>query len=133
MDARLLTTGIGGLIAVFGLFGLFFAGGVMDIVGFAPDKATPAQALGETRAIYGGMMLAMGIYTVLAGLDLDRNRRVVFFVALLFAGAAVGRVIGFLFDGFPGLFGAFSILFNIGAAAILGWASQITPDAPSGA
>lgn len=133
MDARLLTTGIGGLIAAFGLFGLFFAGGVMDIVGFAPDKATPAQALGETRAIYGGMMLAMGTYTVLAGLDLDRNRRVVFFVALLFAGAAVGRAIGFFFDGFPGLFGAFSILFNIGAAVILGWASQITSDAPSGA
>ncbi|MGH7818861.1 MAG: DUF4345 family protein, partial [Candidatus Binatia bacterium] len=65
-----------------------------------------------------------GAYTLWSATDPGRNRSLIFFVSLLWFGAAVGRVFGIFVDGNPGIFGWLSVVFEIACGGVLAVASQ---------
>lgn len=128
MNPRIAVAAVAVIMLLLGLFGLFRPAGAMDLVGFAPERAAePAGAYGEARATYGGLFVAAGAFLLWASTNPAANRGVILFVSLLWLGAAGGRFLGVIVDGNPGLFGWFSIVFEVAVGAVLLIASQM-PD-----
>ncbi|HEV7733017.1 MAG TPA: DUF4345 domain-containing protein [Candidatus Binatia bacterium] len=106
MNGRIVAGLVGLGIVAFGLMGLFYPVQVMSIAGFSPaSESMRAQAYGETRAIYGGTFIALGIYTIFAASNPIVHRRTLTMMAMVFFGILAGRMIGISIDGNPGLFG----------------------------
>lgn len=104
MNARGVTILIGLVLTGFGLAGLLDPHRTMSFAGLASLKPTqPAGALGEIRAVYGGQLVVMGLWTILVGLQLRRLRSFLLYFGLLWLGVCGGRLLGVYLDGDPGL------------------------------
>lgn len=132
MNPRVTTGVVGAITVLLGLFGLFYPERAMALVGYSYVNASHvAGTLGEVRAVYGGMVLVAGIYTVLAAMDPWAHRGRLFFLGCLWLGAFGGRLFGVVIDGGPGLFGWMSLVLEAGFGGALLLSSQATEPGPA--
>lgn len=81
-----------------GLNGLFNPVAHLGIYGLDTDHAA---WLGEIRANYGGMHLAMGLLMASAVWRVDWRRTALVVIALFLAGLGLGRTLSLALDGMP--------------------------------
>jgi hypothetical protein len=129
MNARVVIGVVGAITVLLGLCGLFRPEWVMNLVGYAVASNSPATLVrGEIRAVYGGLMIAVGIFTLLAAPAPRANQGRLLLLALLWLGAAGGRLFGAFVDGSPGLFGWLFAVFELGLGGALLYSSQFAPE-----
>jgi len=105
MNSTLITAVIGLITIGFGLVGLFKPALVMAMVGLKIEPGSDATVMGEMRAVYGGMPLVLGAFTLLASLDPARHRSRLTLIGLVWLGVCAGRLFSITIDGAPGLVG----------------------------
>ncbi len=129
MNARVTIGVVGAVTVLLGVVGLFRPEWVLSLVGYAVASDAPATLVrGEVRAVYGGLMIAAGILTLLAAPAPRANQGRLLLVSLLFLGAGGGRLFGAFVDGNPGLFGWLFVVFELGFGGALLYASQFAPE-----
>jgi hypothetical protein len=125
VSPRIATAIVGVLTVVLGLAGLVYPERVIGLLGFAVQNAShAAAALGEIRATYGGIFLALGIFTLMAAPSPWAQRGRLVCLACVWLGACAARLFGVWVDGNPGVFGWLSALFEIAMGGTLLFASQ---------
>jgi len=106
MNPRVTAAIVGVLTLGLGLAGLLYPTRVMGLLGFTIVNASQAAAaLGEVRAVYGGLFVVIGVYTLLAAMRPAVPRARILFIGLMWLGVCGGRLLGASIDGNPGLFG----------------------------
>lgn len=105
MNPTLITAAIGLVTIGFGLIGLFNPGMVMGTLGLETTPPFRATVMGEMRAVYGGMPLVLGAFTLLAALDPAKHRSRLTLIGLVWIGVCAGRLFSITIDGPPGLVG----------------------------
>lgn len=120
MNTRVLVGLVGLLTVALALVGLLSPGSVLPFTGLTPALPTePAGAFGEVRAIYGGMLLALGGFTLWAATNPWRHRLVLNLVGTAWLCVFGGRMLGVAFDGNPGLYGWLNAALEFLAAVVL--------------
>ena len=120
MNPKGVTIAVGLLTVALGCIGLLDPAMVMSFVGLAPLGASyGVAALGETRAVYGGLFIVLGIYTLLSGLNPALHRGRLVFIGLLWLGMSAARLFGVALDGSPGLKGWSSMAVEVLIGATL--------------
>jgi hypothetical protein len=124
MNPRIVAGALGAITLLMGLAGLFSPDRAMAFVGFAPStEANRLLALGEARAVYGGLFTVLGAFTLWGAIDPPGKRAALLMSALLWLGLCVGRVIGATVDGNPGLLGWGAVLFEGAFGMALMWSA----------
>lgn len=115
MNPRVWTTIAGLVMLIVGALALFYPEFVMaHVLGYAVHPSHTANFVrGEVRAVYGGLFVVAGTATVLAAMDPAANRARILFVGVLWLGACGGRLFGVFADGDPGIWGWFSVVFEL--------------------
>jgi len=109
MKPVVITTTVGLLTLALGCVGLFDPLLIMGFVGFDTASASySAAALSEVRALYGGLFVVLGAYTLLAAANPGNHRARLVLIGLLWLGILGGRIFGMWMDGFPGVKGSAS-------------------------
>ena len=103
MNGRVVTATIGIITLAFGLVGLMYPLHVMDWVGFSPLMTKPNAGTVEARAVYGGLILVLGVFTLWAATSPRAHRAELLLIACLWLGLFGGRMVGVSIDGSPGL------------------------------
>lgn len=130
MNPRILVALIGGFTAAIGLAALLHPAAAMQFIGYGVGTNASAQFLsGEFRGVYGGLMVAAGVITLLCVPAPRANAGRLLVIATLWAGVGGGRLLGVFVDGNPGFFGWFSMILELGGAALLVYAAH-APDPP---
>jgi uncharacterized protein DUF4345 len=125
MNPKVLAGVIGVVTLVLGLIGLFYPEQTMHLVGYGyTNPENRPGTLGEVRAVYGGLMVVLGAFTLLAAPDPSRHQGWLLLIGLLWIGTASGRVVGLFFDGNPGIVGWLSVVTELIAGGALLLASQ---------
>lgn len=125
MNARTIVGAIGAITVVLGLGGLLYPESVMRLVGYGYQSPPNVPGtLGEVRAIYGGMPLVAGVFTLLCAADPHANRGRLVLLGLLWLGAGASRLLGIFLDGNPGVFGWLSVIVELAGGGALAYASQ---------
>lgn len=125
MNTRAIVGVIGAITVVLGLGGLIYPESVMRLVGY--DYQGPPNVpgtLGEVRAVYGGMLIVAGVFTLLCAPDPRANRERLVLLGLLWLGTGAGRVLGIFLDGNPGVVGWLSVIAELAGGGALAYASQ---------
>jgi len=129
VDTRVIVGVVGLITLALGLGGLLRPEWVMNFVGYAVASNAPATLVrGEVRAVYGGLMVAAGVLTLLTAPAPRANQGKLMLLGLLWVGTGCGRLFGVFVDGNPGVIGWLSLLLEIGAGAALLYASQFAAD-----
>ena len=109
---------VGAANAAFGAWGLVRPGAVADLLGL---QATGIQGIGEVRAVYGGLVLMLGLLMV-ASAWRDAGAATLRAMSVLFVGLVLGRAASVMLDGpaaatlGAGAFEAFSAALLVAAA-----------------
>ncbi|MGE3965517.1 MAG: DUF4345 family protein [Planctomycetota bacterium] len=119
LAVRARTVLIAGLGVTNLLFGVYCIVRPTTLAELAGVTSPTASVLGELRAVYGGLVGALGL-ALLAILfrKLDRPEQVL--LGVLFAGLSLGRLVSIVVDG-PSGFTLSALGFEGGAAAVLWW------------
>lgn len=126
MNPRVVAIITGTITTAFGLAGLLYPDRVMGLLGFAIlNPANAAAVMGEVRAMYGGIFVVLGVYTLLIALDPAAQRSRLMFIGLLWLGACAGRLLGVNINGNPGLPGWGAAAFELLMGGALVAASAI--------
>ena len=124
MNPRIVAGALGAITFALGLGGIVTPDRVMALVGFAPStEANRAIALGEVRAVYGGLFTVLGAFTLWGAIDPAGKRSALLMAGLLWLGLCVGRSIGISVDGNPGVFGWIAVLWEAAFGAGLVWSA----------
>jgi drug/metabolite transporter superfamily protein YnfA len=128
MTSRTAAVIVGVLTLALGLFGLLSPARTLAMVGFAPLVPTePAPALGEARAVYGGLFTVLGAFTLWGALDPAGKRPFLLMAGLLWLGVFAGRALGASLDGNPGVAGWIALAFEGTMSAVVLWSALATP------
>src|SRR5262249_52400210 len=120
MNPRVITALSGIFILGLGAVGLLYPDKAMGLLGYAvAPGALPAAVLGEVRATYGGLFVAMGVFTLLSAFDPAAHRGRLTLISCLWLGAALGRLLAVSINGSPGLFGWLSLVSEILVGVLL--------------
>jgi uncharacterized protein DUF4345 len=131
MTSRTAAVIVGVLTVGLGLYGLLSPDGVLRMVGFAPLVPTePARALGEARAVYGGLFTVLGAFTLWGAVDPGAKRTVLLMAGLLWLGLFAGRALGASLDGSPGVMGWIALVVEGTVGAVVLWSALSAPAAP---
>lgn len=134
MNPRIVVALIGGFTAAIGLAALLYPAAAMQFIGYGIGTNASAQFLfGEFRGVYGGLMVAAGVITLLCVPAPRANAGRLLMLATLWAGVGGGRLLGVFVDGNPGFFGWFSMVLELGGAALLVYAAQAPDPLPPAA
>ena len=128
MNPTLITAVIGLATIAFGLIGLFKPGMVMGTLGLETTPAYRATVMGEMRAVYGGMPLVLGAFTLLAAFDPAKHRSRLTLIGLVWLGVCAGRLFSITIDGAPGIVG-----WGNAALELVGGAMLLVASGASGA
>ena len=124
MNARTLAAVLGAITLIMGLGGLISPERTLAFVGLAPlTPSQPALAMGEARAVYGGLFAMLGAFTLWGAIDASGRRPLLLMAGCLWLGLAAGRSLGMSIDGNPGLFGWIAVLWEAGFGGALVWAA----------
>jgi hypothetical protein len=137
MNARAVVGVVGAVTLLLGLLGLFRPEWTMNFLGYAvASNAAATFVRGEVRAVYGGLMVAAAVFTLLAAPAPRANQGRLLLLATLWLGAGAGRLFGAFADGNPGPFGWLSVMLELGGGSALLYASLFAesdvPEAPAG-
>src|SRR5512144_3076527 len=111
MNPKIIAGVIGAVTLVLGIAGLFYPLQTMHLVGYGfTNPENRPGTLGEVRAVYGGLMVAAGAFTLLAAPDPHRHQGWLVLLGLLWICTASGRVLGVVLDGNPGIVGWLSVV-----------------------
>jgi hypothetical protein len=125
MNAKVLAGVIGAVTFVLGLVGLFYPEKTMYLVGYGfTNPENRPGTLGEVRAVYGGLMIVLGAFTLLSATDPSRHQARLLLLGLLWIGTASARIVGVFLDGNPGIVGWLSVVAELLAGGGLLLASQ---------
>ena len=119
MNGRVVTAAIGVLTVALGLAGLIYPLHVMDWVGFSPLMTKPNAGTVEARAVYGGLFLVLGVFTLWAATSPRRHRSELLLIGCLWLGLFGGRMVGVSIDGSPGLLNTLGALFELVVGCLL--------------
>jgi hypothetical protein len=119
MNGRVVTAAIGVLTVAFGLAGLIYPLHVMDWVGFSPLMTKPNAGTVEARAVYGGLFLVLGVFTLWAATSPRAHRSELLLIACLWLGLFGGRMVGVSIEGSPGLLNTLGALFELVVGCLL--------------
>jgi hypothetical protein len=119
MNGRVVTAAIGVLTVAFGLAGLIYPLHVMDWVGFAPLMTKPNAGTVEARAVYGGLFLVLGVFTLWAATSPRAHRGELLLIACLWLGLFGGRMVGVSIEGSPGLLNTLGAVFELVVGCLL--------------
>jgi uncharacterized protein DUF4345 len=129
VNTRVIVAVVGVVTLLLGLGGLFRPEWVMNFVGYAVASNAPATLVrGEVRAVYGGLMVAAGVLTLLAAPAPRANQGKLMLLGLLWVGTGCGRLFGVFADGNPGVFGWLSVLLELGGGTALLYAAQFAEE-----
>lgn len=115
MWTRILVTLLAVGCMAFGVYGLARPGPAGELVSLVP---TGPEGVGEIRAVYGGLMIAVGVLLLWGSLGKRRSAAWLVAVAVGFAGLFVGRVVSLLLDGLTG-YGLVAAVLEGGVAGLL--------------
>ena len=111
-------------------FGLVKPDLLLSFIGFSiSDPGVAGYQLGEVRAVYGGLFLVIGVFTLLSAIDPVANRPRLVVLGWCWLGLGGGRLVGVLVDGDPGLRGWAFIVGELGAGALVLACTMPTNDA----
>jgi hypothetical protein len=128
MNPRVIVALVGGFTAAIGLAAALYPAPVMHFIGYeVGSNASASFLLGEFRGVYGGLMIAAGVATLLSMPAPRANSGRLMLIAMLWVGVGLGRLFGAFLDGNPGIFGWLSMLIELGGAGLLIFAAQ-APD-----
>ena len=119
MNGRAVTAFIGILTVGLGIIGLTYPLHVMDWVGFSPLMTKPNAGTVEARAMYGGLFLVLGIFTLWAATSPRAHRAELLLIACLWLGLFGGRMVGVSIDGSPGLLNTLGAVFEVVVGCLL--------------
>jgi hypothetical protein len=106
VNGKLVAILIGVVTIAFGIAGLVWPQQIMNVAQLAPLVPTqPIGALGEIRAVYGGMVIGVGLSTLWAALDPVARRPSLVLLGVLWLCVFAGRMWGVVVDGNPGVIG----------------------------
>ena len=126
MNPKILVGVIGAVTLVLGIVGLFYPMQTMHLVGYGfTNPENRPGTLGEVRAVYGGLMVAAAVFTLLAAPDPRAHQGWLLLLGLLWIGTASGRLIGVFLDGNPGVVGWLSVVTELVGGGALLFASQV--------
>jgi hypothetical protein len=129
VNTRVIVAVVGVVTLLLGLGGLLRPEWVMNFVGYAVASDAPATLVrGEVRAVYGGLMVAAGVLTLLAAPAPRANQGRLMLLGLLWVGTGCGRLFGVFVDGNPGVFGWLSVALELGGGAALLYAAQFAEE-----
>jgi hypothetical protein len=124
VNPRIVAGTLGAITLLMGLGGLVTPDRVMAFVGFAPStEANRVIALGEVRAVYGGLFTVLGAFTLWGAIDPAGKRSALLMAGLLWLGLCAGRSIGISVDGNPGVLGWIAVLWEAAFGAGLVWSA----------
>jgi len=125
MNPRITVGTVGAITLLLGLGGLLQPQSVMNLIGYAVAPTTSETFVrGEVRALYGGLMVVAGVFTLLSVADPRANQGRLLMLGLLWLGACGGRIFGIFVDGNPGLFGWLSVVVELVLGGALVISSQ---------
>ena len=119
MNGRAVTAVIGILTVGLGIIGLTYPLHVMDWVGFSPLMTKPNAGTVEARAMYGGLFLVLGIFTLWAATSPRAHRAELLLIACLWLGLFGGRMVGVSIEGSPGLLNTLGAVFEFIVGCLL--------------
>jgi hypothetical protein len=119
MSGRGMTAFIGVITVAMGVVGLAYPLHVMDWVGFSPLMTKPNAGTVEARAIYGGLFLVLGVFTLWAATNPRAHRRELLLIACLWLGLFGGRMVGVSIEGSPGLLNTLGAVFEVVVGCLL--------------
>jgi hypothetical protein len=129
MNTRVIVGVVGVVTLLLGLGGLLRPEWVMNFIGYAvASNAAATFVRGEVRAVYGGLMVAAAVFTLLAAPAPRENQGRLLLLATLWLGAGAGRLFAAFVDGNPGLFGWLSLVLELGGGGALLYASLFAPE-----
>ena len=122
MNIRVVAALIGIVTVLFGALGLAYPERIMGTLGLATaSEAARSAVLGEIRAVYGGLFLVLGLWTVYAAWQSAHSRLLLSLLGSSWIGIAGGRALWAWIEGNPGLwswtFFAFEVLCGGGLLA----------------
>jgi hypothetical protein len=126
MNGRVLAAFIGVLTVGLGVIGLTYPLHVMEWVGFSPLMTKPNAGTVEARALYGGLFLVLGIFTLWAATSPRAHRSELVLIACLWLGMFGGRMVGVSIEGNPGLLNTLGAVFEVVVGALLLVAPYLT-------
>ncbi len=100
----------------FGLLSLVQPRLVAGVIGF---ELTQASAVGEIRAVYGGAVMVVGVFFIMAG-AINRPKPLLGALMLVFAALALGRAVSFVVDGWS-FYTAVALGLEAATAAVTGY------------
>lgn len=101
--ARRLVIGAVGAFMVSNAIGLVNPSFILRFHGFTvADPSAAAYQLGEVRAVYGGLLAVLGVFTLLSAIDPVASRSRLVVLAWCWLGPGLGRLLGAVLDGNPG-------------------------------
>jgi len=125
MNSRAIVAIVGAATVLLGLGGLLYPESVMRLAGFwYQNPPNLPGTRGEVRAVYGGMMVVAGVFTLLAMANPRAYAGRLVLLGLLWVGAGAGRLFGVLVDGNPGVLGWIYVVVELGGGSALLYASQ---------
>jgi hypothetical protein len=119
MNARVVVATIGLLTLIFGVAGLAMPLTVMEWVGFAEYAPTTHQGAVEARAVYGGLFVVLGAFTLWFATAPRAHRGELVLIAFLWLGVFGGRMVGVSIDGSPGIFNWLGALVELTVGSLL--------------
>jgi hypothetical protein len=124
VNSRVVAGVLGAITLLMGIGGLVTPDRVMAFVGFAPStEANRLLALGEARAVYGGLFSVLGGFTLWGAIDPPGKRAALLMAGLLWLGLCSGRLVGVSIDGNPGVFGWLAVVWEGAFGAGLVWSA----------
>ena len=134
MRPTVIAVALGLLTVAFACVGLLNPGLVIGFVGYGFISTSKQVAvLSEVRAVYGGLFLVVGLYTLFAGFNPSAHRSRLLFIGLMWLGLCSGRILGISIDGSPGFNGWASAVLELLMGTGLLVASRATPPASAAA
>lgn len=117
---RIAVAVVGASMMGMALAGLLNPGFYLEFIGFSTaDPGRVAYQLGEVRSVYGGLFAAIGVFTLLSGVDPVQSRSRLVVLGWCWLGLAGGRLLGAILDGDPGRRGWALLVFELAAGAIV--------------
>ena len=95
---RVITIGAALLFVALGFWLMFYPGAVEELY---PVTLNDPMAFSEVRAIFGGMMLGIGVAVLALDVLCKRHRDAALVLAIITGGLVLARLVGFYYEGWP--------------------------------
>ena len=128
MNGRAIAAIIGVITLILGGVGIAYPREVLQWVGFDLITANPQAGLAEARAVYGGLFLVLGIFTLWAATSPRAHRGELTLLGSLWLGLFAGRMVGVSIDGNPGLLNTVAAVLEATTGGLLIAAPYLTDD-----